>query len=61
MKIGNFEIFTGAFDGIISKKDSIGENEVTTWLGVIDNPTYKIYIILFLRILISKEDVNNVW
>jgi len=61
MKIGNYEIFTGAFDGVLTEKDSIGSNKVTTWLGVIDNYEYKVYIILFLRILINKKDLNYVW
>jgi len=56
MRIGeNIDVFIGAFDGVLATKDTIGENKVTTWLGVIDNPDHKVFILLFLRIAINKS------
>ena len=56
MRIGkNIDIFTGSFDGVLAIKDTMGENKVTTWLGVIDNPVHKVYVLLFLRIAINKS------
>jgi len=56
MRIGkNINIFTGSVDGVLAIKDTIGENKVITWLGVIDNPDHKVYVLLFLRIVINKS------
>jgi len=62
MKIGKMDFFTGKFDGVLSTKETINDNRITTWIGVIDNYEYKIYVFLFLRVLVRKKmDSNYVW